>query len=708
MCRPSGAAEDISEILGRRVEVVVPADGGHNPQSQAVFRRGFLPAHRPILSSLMPSTGQADASASMMSDSDFQCVAAQGYALGFENSSAADSGPLDGAQAVDATSSGASLDKALHTKLQGLTPLDDNQPESPPHQNLNPNIRVDVAPRGMRGPVAVAASISEAPPRRAGASSAPRNYRESTEETGINQTATAAAANFTNTTFERSVQQRMSRGNMLSSIVQHGLSSLSHPGILLDRQQSATAGTVGHVSSLFEACPALRTDQEGAENVPSSTRPVRHHHESSWENLYGFPGMSTGDDDDDEEMWDIAAMEVAQASQPLHDNAQEGNQHGNLAAPLGYLMETDAQLSSVSTPTSNFSAMNGFMQSEADPLRDGTWNAGSSSGAARQGPGTLLASAREQGFSILQPRSTQMQVPSSLYPDSAGLQQAHEPEPSSDRRTPSPAPCAAGPEVAGEGAFNSTRERSHSPMSRRLGTDREQSTRFGKSSPYRGPTVRAAPAERFTQHWQGMSPTSRSSSLLSDDRASPVPRRSSSEEPSQSPCGAGATLRAWRTRNNRFFGDGATSSDIRAERVRLESLELHPIRQQSVEVLRSLQRQLSRTARMDSKKTRLQLLGSEAISPGVPSAMLSSLQSSVETQPVPASVPSLDGAPMLCEELPPCEGAKVIKILEMPLCSCGSRPNLIAQVNAQASPQFEKLGPYLVRIGCCKICKVQA
>lgn len=46
-------------------------------------------------------------------------------------------------------------------------------------------------------------------------------------------------------------------------------------------------------------------------------------------------------------------------------------------------------------------------------------------------------------------------------------------------------------------------------------------------------------------------------------------------------------------------------------------------------------------------------------------------------------------------------------ILELPLCPQGHRPTLIAQINAQASPQFEQLGPYLFRIGCCKICRLQ-
>lgn len=50
---------------------------------------------------------------------------------------------------------------------------------------------------------------------------------------------------------------------------------------------------------------------------------------------------------------------------------------------------------------------------------------------------------------------------------------------------------------------------------------------------------------------------------------------------------------------------------------------------------------------------------------------------------------------------------KELCILELPLCPQGHRPTLIAQINAQASPQFEQLGPFLFRIGCCKTCRLQ-
>lgn len=52
-------------------------------------------------------------------------------------------------------------------------------------------------------------------------------------------------------------------------------------------------------------------------------------------------------------------------------------------------------------------------------------------------------------------------------------------------------------------------------------------------------------------------------------------------------------------------------------------------------------------------------------------------------------------------------GARALHILELPLCPQGHRPTLIAQINAQASPQFEQLGPFLFRIGCCKTCRLQ-
>lgn len=51
--------------------------------------------------------------------------------------------------------------------------------------------------------------------------------------------------------------------------------------------------------------------------------------------------------------------------------------------------------------------------------------------------------------------------------------------------------------------------------------------------------------------------------------------------------------------------------------------------------------------------------------------------------------------------------ARALHILELPLCPQGHRLTLIAQINAQASPQFEQLGPYLFRVGCCKICRLQ-
>eukprot|EP00892_Ulva_mutabilis_P000653 jgi/Ulvmu1/10589/UM065_0043.1 len=50
---------------------------------------------------------------------------------------------------------------------------------------------------------------------------------------------------------------------------------------------------------------------------------------------------------------------------------------------------------------------------------------------------------------------------------------------------------------------------------------------------------------------------------------------------------------------------------------------------------------------------------------------------------------------------------RTLLVLELPLCPQGHRPSLVAQINAQASPQFEQLGPYLFRIGCCKTCRLQ-
>ena len=76
---------------------------------------------------------------------------------------------------------------------------------------------------------------------------------------------------------------------------------------------------------------------------------------------------------------------------------------------------------------------------------------------------------------------------------------------------------------------------------------------------------------------------------------------------------------AARMRSHRMFCDGASSNDVRAERVRLEGLELQAHRNQSLELHRNMHRAIARTVRnrgraretlMDpSKPTRLQLFG---------------------------------------------------------------------------------------------------
>jgi hypothetical protein len=158
--------------------------------------------------------------------------------------------------------------------------------------------------------------------------------------------------------------------------------------------------------------------------------------------------------------------------------------------------------------------------------------------------------------------------------------------------------------------------------------------------------------------------------------------------------------------------------------VQLESLDL-PL-QSALEAYGSMHRQLKCTLRsrrgapeilvgaretlMDSSKpTSLQLFGSEATPRGISSTPgISGMLGTLGHQHVVDTPGGLSrDAAMQCAVHPCCNGDKVIKILELPLCLCGHRPDLIAQVNAQASPQFEMLGAYLVRIGCCNICKAQ-
>jgi hypothetical protein len=209
--------------------------------------------------------------------------------------------------------------------------------------------------------------------------------------------------------------------------------------------------------------------------------------------------------------------------------------------------------------------------------------------------------------------------------------------------------------------------------------------------------------------WRGASPASGTSSSLFPDARASMANASLSDEPCQSPSDAAAHM-ACRRRRTR---DERTSSIVtRAERVRLDR-QFHS---DSLGAHRNMHQRLSCTihncrgaheAVMDScKPTSLQLLGSEATPSGISSTPCILGTPGHQNVVQPPGGLSLDAA-LQCAEHPCCNGDKVIKILELPLCLCGHRPDLIAQVNAQDSPQFERLGPYLVRIGCCKICNVQ-
>lgn len=83
VCRPPGAALSIRSVLGPGVHVHVPVWPEDSPECQAVFRRGFYPAHRPMLSSYDPSTSSDTIAISPGSPSNDAGVSTyQGYALG--------------------------------------------------------------------------------------------------------------------------------------------------------------------------------------------------------------------------------------------------------------------------------------------------------------------------------------------------------------------------------------------------------------------------------------------------------------------------------------------------------------------------------------------------------------------------------------------------------------------------------------------------
>lgn len=735
-CRPSGAAEEICEILGPQVKVEVPIWSGQNPRSQAVFRRGFLPAHRPILSSLVPSTGQAGANmASMMSDSDFECVAAQGYALGFENSSATDSGPLDMTPTVESNSAALSS-QSLQSKQQ---PGPSAYPESPAHQNRSPNLRTSTFPSSMNAPGsfprAFPPSTIPPPPSLCPGTSSVLWPHEGSAEDAWNRdgpprqssrTAGMAFAGAHDRPARRAVHSRRAR------LRRTGLSTCVHPD-MEDRQAFLSAGPSGASEARHATQAAPRTDQQGCHCIPSAPTAPETDLES-WTHLCETSSLARAaaiSASHDEEMRDLAMIESF--ADVFQEESQEENADSDPSPSFGALMGADIAPSAAFFPAAfNGSApappptaarvARGMPRADNNPFSSGSFGAAGRSSLVGARPGNkipragAMPSSSSWGIAGVRRKSTQMQLPSSFHPEPVPPPPT---APSYPRQTPSPGPAATVVEEPAAGSVPTGRERSHSPVARRFCVGRDPSTRYGNGSPYRGPTARANPCtgtpDRFSQ-WRGLSPASRtSSSLFSDERASPMPHGSSSEEPSQSPSNA-AALMASRLRSQRFLaGDGASSSDVRAERLRLESLEL-----QRTNVHRAIARTVrnrrgARETLMDSSKpTRLQLFGSEATPQGISSTprtlrMLSSLPSSPDHQSLPAPVPGLGmEASLACEvRHPVCKGDKVIKILEMPMCPCGQRPVLIAQVNAQASPQFEKLGPYLVRIGCCKICKVQ-
>lgn len=83
ICRPPGAAVSIQSVLGPGVHVHVPVWAEDSSASQAVFRRGFFPAHRPMLSSYDSSSAIDAVSMSPGSPSnDIAISTYQGYALG--------------------------------------------------------------------------------------------------------------------------------------------------------------------------------------------------------------------------------------------------------------------------------------------------------------------------------------------------------------------------------------------------------------------------------------------------------------------------------------------------------------------------------------------------------------------------------------------------------------------------------------------------
>ena len=734
-CRPAGSAEEIREILGHSVKVEVPALSGQNPRSQAVFRRGFLPAHRPILSSLVPTSGQSGAHmASMMSDTDFECVAAQGYALGFENSSATDSGPLEMMPTVDAHSAGVAS-QSRHTK-----PGVSTYPESPAQQNLSPNVRpVHTShPSAVFGARAFASSTAEVPtspghsPRSAAGLWPHEEPADEAAEGQLRPDGRAAGMPLSGVhdwPARKAVESRRAR------LRRSGFSSCLHPSDIEDRRNFSAAGP-SRGSERYPAGQAPpRTEQEARQQYPTAID-----RQSSMDHVYASSSVARSaaiSAAHDEEMQDLALMDSF--ADIFQEETQEENADSDPSPSFGALTSDVPSLTfSPSTslgPSQAPCAARGVLQ-PAIPRGDNPFSSGSfgaagalSSGLTRSGqkgvgnkvPRSSLMSAPD-GIADQRRKSTQMLLPSSFHPEQqapsvARCAAAHAPP---RRQTPSLSPPATVIEEAGDAAVPPSRERSHSPVSRRFRVG--PSARYGNGSPYRatGSRANAGPgtSDRFRR---GASPASRtSSSLFSDERASPMPHGSSSEEPSQSPSNPSAVMAA-RMRSHRMFCDGASSNDVRAERVRLEGLELQAHRNQSLELHRNMHRAIARTVRarrgaretlMDaSKPTRLQLFGSEATPQGVASTpqtlrRLSSLPPSpTRLEGLPS--PTLD-APMTCEEHPGvCKDDKVIKILEMPLCPCGHRPLLIAQVNAQASPQFEKLGPYLVRIGCCKACKIQ-
>jgi hypothetical protein len=447
----------------------------------------------------------------------------------------------------------------------------------------------------------------------------------------------------------------------------------------------------------------------------------------------GQSGKRQDDGMHDEEMRDLASMEQ-HAKDERDGKASQKDSRGNDAeigpSTSSLVPRTTAQRPTIASQTRSRSptrmlealsqvlrhAPQGVPQTDNNPFSSGrffeAFHASSQPPPLPHGyPSGLSFS-----MSALQGNAAQVQLTTSLIPQSS-MPSANPPPATGPRDASGSAEAAA--HSAG-GLPPSGRERSHSPMP--FWHHLLRDARYGNASSYRAAARTRGNTGRpdsFMHPWSGASPASgTSSSLLPDARAS-MPNASSSDEPSQVPSNAAAHMAYRRRRDER-----ASSIETRAERVQLESLD-HPL-QSALEGHRSMHRQLNSTLRsrrdapetlmgaretlMDSSKpTSLQLFGSEATPRGISSTPLIGGMLGTPSHQYVVAPPgglSLDAA-MQCAEHPCCNGDKVIKILELPLCLCGHRPDLIAQVNAQASPQFEKLGAYLVRIGCCKVCEAQ-